>query len=200
MSNEDSKQPETTDDFELCEGVYFKIKTKELEEWEKETIEAKQLNKEQHETLKATLKKIGPNKPLTRKEIVTLIEEVRKAPSKTKKYRQSGHLVDQKLKFQAPNQPSLFDLLMPETKQKIEESRLEVKAEGIRLSYAENKLVHALNLLLFEKSQHTDPKSTTFYSGNAPSEIVPYGLPDQKFNSTRPQISTLRTVQSFYRY
>ena len=167
MNDDDIKPIETVADFELCEGVHFKITTKELEEWEKDTVQAKSLNKEQHETLKATLEKIGPNKPLTREEIVTLIEEVRKLPSKAKKYRQSGHLVDQKLKFQTPNQPSLFDTLMPETKQKIEESRLEVKAEGIRLSYAENKLIHALNLLLFEKSQNTDSKSSTFYSGNS---------------------------------
>ena len=55
-----------------------------------------------------------------------------------------------------------------------------MKAEGIKLTYAEGKLVHALNLLLCEKSQNADCKAEDFYSGNAPSELVPYGVPDQK--------------------
>ncbi len=162
---------------ELFEEVSLRVKTKELFETEKEGAEAKTLNKEQNQTLKKALERLGTDKALTRSEIITLIEEVRKP----KKYRQSGHLVDQKLKYQQPeNHPSLFDALLPETKQKIEESRLEVKAEGIKLSYAENKLLHALNLLLFEKSQHTDPKSDNFYAGNIPSDPVLYGLPDGK--------------------
>jgi hypothetical protein len=169
---------EMSADFKLCDGVCLKIKAKELPEWEKETATVKHLTKEENETLKASLDRIG-NRPLTRKEIVTLIEEVRKPQKKPKKYRQSGHLVDQKLKCRAPNQPSLFEDLLPETQQKISEARVEIKAEGIKLSYAENKLVHALNLLLFEKSQNTDPKSDSFYSGNAPSQMVPYGPPDQ---------------------
>ncbi len=168
--------------YDLCDGISLKVKAKELNEWEKETAEAKNLSKEQNETLKLALGKIGPDKTLTRKEISTLIEEIRKPHQKRKKYRQSGHLVDQKLKYSQYNQPSLFDLL-PETKQKIEESHIEVKAEGIKLTYAENKLVHALNLLLYEKSQNSDSNSSTFYSGNAPSEVVPYGVPDQKGKS-----------------
>ena len=175
---------EMAKEFELCEGVCLQIKAKEFQEWEKETANAKKLNKEQHETFKAALKMIGPEKPLSRKEIVTLIEEVRKTNRKPKKYRQSGHFIDQKLKYPYPkSQPSIFDSLLPETKQKIEESRFEVKAEGIKLTYAENKLVHALNLLLYEKSQNADPKSDTFYAGNVPSELVPYGVSDQKANT-----------------
>lgn len=166
--------------FELCEGISLKIKDKELPEWEKDTVEARKLNKEQNETLKATLEKLGPERPLTRKDILKIIEEVRRPHQKQKKYRQSGHLIDQKLKYQSPSQPSLFDLIMPETKQKIEESRIEVKAEGIKLTYAENKLVHSLNLLLYEKSQNSDPKADNFYGGNAPTELVPYGLPDHQ--------------------
>jgi len=168
-------------DYMLCEGINLKIRAKELPEWEKETADARKLNKEQHETLKLFFEKTDPNKELTRKEIVQIIEEVRKPQRKPKKYRQSGHLIDQKLKYQQPqHQPSLFDVLLPETKQKIEESRIEVKAEGIKLTYAENKLIHALNFLLCEKSQNSDSKSETFYAGNAPSELVPYGVPDQK--------------------
>ena len=170
--------------FDLCEGISLQVKAKELKEWEKETAGAKNLNNEQHKTLTAALERVGKEKELTRKEIVSLIEEIRKPSRKIKKYRQSGHLVDQKLKYKLPeDQQPLFESLLQETKQKIEESRIEVTAEGIRLSYAENKLVHALNLLLCEKSQHIDPAADNFYTGNAPSELVPYGLPDHKANA-----------------
>ena len=111
--------------FNLCEGIRLRIKAKELPEWEKDTAAAKDLNKDQHETLKATLEKIGYERPLSRDKIVKIIEEVRKPQRKPKKYRQSGHLVDQKLKYNLPkSQPSLFDSLMTETKQKIEEVKV----------------------------------------------------------------------------
>ena len=171
---------EMASDFQLCEGVCLRIKAKELPEWEKETADARKLDKDQHKILISTLEKIG-HKPLSRKELVTLIEEARRPKRKSTKYRQSGHLIDQKLKYQPPQeQISIFDTLLPETKQKIEESRFEVKAEGIKLTYAENKLVHALNLLLCEKSQNADCKAESFYAGNVPSELIPYGMPDQK--------------------
>jgi hypothetical protein len=171
---------EKAENFELCEGLVLKIKSKEKDAWTKETAEVRNFTKEQNEILKTSIERIG-DKSLTRKEMAILIEEIRKSQKKPRKYRQSGHLVDQKLKYQASkHQPSLFDTLMPETQQKIEESRIEVKAEGIKLSYAENKIVHALNLLLYEKSQNSDPEGENFYSGNAPAELVPYGVPDKK--------------------
>lgn len=174
---------EKTTRFELCEGISLFIKDQEIEDWRKATSEVKNLSKEQSETLKLSIKKIG-ERPLTKEEISTLIEEIRKPEKKTRKYRQSGHLVDQKLKYSCVEKhPTFFDLLLPETKQKIEESRLEVKAEGIKLTYAENKLIHALNFLLYDKSQSNNPSDENFYSGNVPSEIVPYGLPDNKAKS-----------------
>jgi hypothetical protein len=136
----------------------------------------------QHEELKILLEKIGNQKNLTRTEIVKIIEEIRK-PQK-QKYRQSGHLVDEKLKHSFPvnahYQPTLFDLISPNTRQKIEESKIEVKAEGIKLTPPENKLIHALNLILHEKSQNKNPTSEDFYSGNAMPELIPYGGKEQK--------------------
>lgn len=171
-------------DFKLTEGVTLQIITKDIEKWEVDTAYVKEFNKEQHETLKAAIEKIGREKPLSRKEIVTLIEEIRKPPRKPKKYRQSGHLVDQKLKYKKEEQQlSIFDTLMPETQEKIEKSKVEVRAEGIKLTYAENKLVHALNQILYEKSQNSNPEMENFYSGNGSSELVPYGLPDHKARS-----------------
>ncbi len=66
-------------------------------------------------------------------------------------------------------------MISPDTKQKIEESKIEVKAEGIKLTPPENKIVHALNRILHENSQTKNSKSDDFYSGNAPSLLVPYG-------------------------
>lgn len=162
--------------FEMCDGISLKVNKKEIPNWEAETSKAKKLTHRQNEILKETVKKLG--RPLTKKDILKIIEEVSKT-DKGKKYRQSGHLIDQKLKCNLQDQQmSLFDILSPETKQKIEESKIEVKAEGIKLTYAENKLVHALNLLLHDKSQNIDPKRENYYTGNAPFEIVPYGIPD----------------------
>lgn len=166
--------------FELCEGITFQIKAKEIEDWKKETAAAKQLNKEQSKDLKSFIEKIGAERPLTRKEIATFIEEIQK-PKKVPKYRQSGHLVDEKLKYSKPNHPETFFDLLQETKQKIEESKIEVKAEGIKLTPPENKIVHALNRILHENSQTRNPKAEDFYSGNEPSLLVPYGQnQDQK--------------------
>jgi len=84
--------------------------------------------------------------------------------------------VDEKLKYSKPSQAAtLFDLISPDTKQKIEESKIEVKAEGIKLTPPENKIVHALNRILHENSQTRNSKAEDFYSGNAPSLLVPYG-------------------------
>lgn len=166
---------EKTANFQLCDGIILQIKAKDLENWKKETAETKKLTKEQSEDLKAFISKFGSDRPLTRKEIVTFIEEIRKS-KKTPKYRQSGHLIDEKLKYSTPNsQTTLFDLL-PETKHKIEESKIEIKAEGIKLTLPENKLIHALNRILHEKSQNTrNSQDDGFYDGNISSEIVPYG-------------------------
>jgi len=97
---------------------------------------------------------------------------------KTQKIRQSGHLTDQTLKYRDPNQNQLtiFDLISPETKEKIETSAVEVKAEGIRLSAAEDKLLKALNKLLHEKSENRDIHSDAFYAGNESHHgLSPYG-------------------------
>ncbi len=169
------KVVEKTAALEICEGISLQVKAKELEEWKKETECAKKLSKEQSRDLKSFIEKFGADRVLTRKEIATFIEEIKK-PNKSPKYRQSGHLVDEKLKYVKPRQEAtLFDLISPETKQKIEESKIEIKAEGIKLTPPENKLVHALNRILYEKSQTKNPKAENFYGGNAPSQIVSYG-------------------------
>src|SRR5690606_21470107 len=70
--------------FDLCDGVTLQIRAKEFEEWEKETAPAKKLTKEQNEELKSFVTSFGKDRPLTRKEIVTFLEEVRKPKKKQK--------------------------------------------------------------------------------------------------------------------
>lgn len=161
--------------FDLCEGVVLQINLKELAKWESVSASAKKLTQEQTKDLRKIIEEFGKHRQLKRDEILNFIEELQK-PRKIQKYRQSGHLIDEKLKYSKPNQElTLFDLISPDTKRKIEESKIAVKAEGIKLTPPENKIVHALNQILHEKSQNKNSKSSDFYSGNGPSEIVPYG-------------------------
>src|SRR5438309_1049449 len=46
------KTMEIVASYDLCDGISLKIKTEELNDWEKESTEAKNLSKEQNETLK----------------------------------------------------------------------------------------------------------------------------------------------------
>lgn len=98
------------------------------------------------------------------------------------KYKRSGHLQDQLLKYIYPrdgsSQLSIFDSLQEETKKKIHEAKgIEVTemVEGIRLSPSETKVVDSLCKLLHERSQTLDPKKKGYYSGNAGSRLVSYG-------------------------
>jgi hypothetical protein len=100
-----------------------------------------------------------------------------KAPAaKKKKIRHSGHFLDQKLKYTMPDkEPSLLDLISLETKEKIATKNVEIRAEGIRLSPPQDKLINAIMRLLHEKSDNRNEHSENFYSGNVESQIVPYG-------------------------
>jgi hypothetical protein len=98
------------------------------------------------------------------------------------KYKRSGHLQDQLLKYVYPrdgsSQLSIFDSLQEGTKKDIEGvSGIEVTeiVEGIRLSPSETKVVDSLCKLLHERSQTLDPRKEGYYSGNAGSFLVPYG-------------------------
>jgi len=169
-SNKTFKILEKKIDFEIFGTIKIEIKAKEFADWIKEPLFKKKLSNEKIREVKEF---ISNNSSFSPQDLIDFIENSKKE-KKTQKYRQSGHLVDEKLKYFKENQMSLFDLLTPETKRKIEESQLEVKAEGIKLTTAENKLIHALNLILHEKSDK-NPKSENFYSGNVPSQIVEYG-------------------------
>jgi len=95
------------------------------------------------------------------------------------KFRRSGHLTDQILKYNYPKdrQPSLFDNLQSETLKDIEVAGVEVAeiVEGIKLSPSETKVIDCLCKLLHETSQTSDAKKKDYYSGNTGYELVEYG-------------------------
>lgn len=94
------------------------------------------------------------------------------------KFRRSGHLTDQILKYNYPKdrQPSLFDNLQSETLKDIEVAGVEVDhiVEGIKLSPSETKVIDCLCKLLHENSQTSDAKKEDYYSGIG-YELVEYG-------------------------
>lgn len=95
------------------------------------------------------------------------------------KFRRSGHLTDQILKYNYPKdrQPSLFDNLQSETLKDIEVAGVEVDqiVEGIKLSPSETKIIDCLCKLLHENSQTSDAKKEGYYTGNLSPELVEYG-------------------------
>ena len=95
------------------------------------------------------------------------------------KFRRSGHLTDQILKYNYPKdrQPSLFDILQSETLKDIEVAGVEVTqiVEGIKLSPSETKIIDCLCKLLHENSQNLEPKKEGYYTGNLNPELVEYG-------------------------
>jgi hypothetical protein len=100
------------------------------------------------------------------------------AAPKVPKVRHSGHLVDQKLKYNDPTkdkiQLSLFERLSPELKGEVE--KYEVKYEGIRLTSSEDRLLNAIYSLLKDKSENKNSDSERFYRGNhETTEVVPFG-------------------------
>ena len=92
------------------------------------------------------------------------------------KFKRSGHLTDQILKYNYPKdrQPSLFDNLQSETLKDIEVAGVEVAqiVEGIKFSPSETKVIDCLCKLLHETSQTSDAKKEDYYSGNMGYELV----------------------------
>jgi hypothetical protein len=97
------------------------------------------------------------------------------------KYKRSGHLTDQILKYNYPkdnsSQLSIFETLQEKTKKDIEVAGVEVSeiVEGIKLSPSETKVIDCLCKLLHETSQTSDAKKEDYYSGNIGYELDDYG-------------------------
>jgi hypothetical protein len=114
---------------------------------------------------------------------------------KKKKFRQSGHLTDQTLKYKHPSsrQMSLFDVLSNETVEKIQETKFEVKAEGIRLTPPEDRILKALCRLLHEKC---DTLSEEFDPNDGAFQLCPYGK-DQKAKAPILRISPSELYKAY---
>jgi hypothetical protein len=97
------------------------------------------------------------------------------------KFKRSGHLTDQMLKYNYPKdtapQLSIFDSLNERVKQDIKEAGVEVKeiVEGIKLSPSETKVIDCLCKLLHDTSQNLNPTKEDYYSGNFGTDLIPYG-------------------------
>ena len=97
--------------------------------------------------------------------------------ARTPKVRHSGHLVDQKLKYNDPSktqsQLTIFDARSPALHGDVE--RYSIKYEGIRFSPSEERLVTAIYTLLKEKSESKDVTSEKFYKGNYEGTEIVFG-------------------------
>jgi hypothetical protein len=130
------------------------------------------------------------------KDMIKTLEETLKLfneKEKKGKFRRSGHLTDQILKYNYPKdkQPSLFDNLQSETLKDIEVAGVEIAeiVEGIKLSPSETKVIDCLCKLLHETSQTLDAEKDDYYSGNSkpitnpetkkPENIIQYGGQDE---------------------
>ena len=93
------------------------------------------------------------------------------------KFKRSGHLTDQMLRYTYNKQPSLFDSLESKTIEAIEIAGVEVSeiVEGIKLSPSETKVIDCLCKLLHNTSQTLDATKEDYYSGNKGYEMLPYG-------------------------
>lgn len=103
---------------------------------------------------------------------------------KKERYKKSGHLTDQILKYSYPKGPgqqlSLWDMLQESTKNDINASagaEITEIVEGIKLSPSETKVIDCLCKLLHEHSQNTEPAKEDYYAGDKSDKIstVPYG-------------------------
>ena len=154
---------------------YIRSKFKALPEENKEFLS---INNEPDERL--FISKIKADVTGIQREVSRILKEIMPIIS-TGKYRKSGHLTDQILKYNYPKnngpQLSIFDILLEETKKDIESSGVEVAeiVEGIKLSPSETKVIDCLCKLLHETSQTTDAKKEDYYSGNIGYELVEYG-------------------------
>lgn len=109
----------------------------------------------------------------------TLPEQELKAP----KMRVSGHYIDLKTKYTKPdsNQISIFDTLLPETKEKLEESNITTIVEGIKLTPTQEKMINTLLSLLHKKSntkineKNKPEEPERFYRGNLTPDKAEYG-------------------------
>lgn len=108
-----------------------------------------------------------------------LPDEVKREEKKGK-FKRSGHLTDQILKYNYPpdesGQLSLWETLEDGTKKDIEVAGVERSeiVEGIKLTPSETKVIDSLCKLLHQSSQTAEPTEGDYYTGNLSPEVVEY--------------------------
>ncbi len=106
--------------------------------------------------------------------------ETPKSKERTGKFRRSGHLADQMLKYSYPKdevkQLSIWDALSETVKKDIEIHEIERSEviEGIKLTPSETKLVDTLCKMLQKSSQTINSKDKDYFTGNLEPEIIEY--------------------------
>ena len=125
------------------------------------------------------------------KELDEREKQVKKVEAKKGKFKRSGHLTDQMLKYSYPRLPSLFDSLQDGSKNEIKRAGVEIKqiVEGIKLSPSETKIIDCLSKLLHNKSQIKDATKNDYYSGNEDFHLIPYGGEQGDKNTPAPKLS-----------
>ena len=99
---------------------------------------------------------------------------------KVGKFKRSGHLTDQILKYTYPpdesGQLNLWEILEDGTKKDIQVAGVERSeiVEGIKLTPSETKVIDSLCKLLHQNSQTTEPDKRDYYTGNEAPELVEY--------------------------
>ena len=118
--------------------------------------------------------------------IPQIIEPPKKEVQKpTGKFKKSGHLTDQLLKYDYPkekaSQLTIWEQLGNETQHRIEEAEVERSevVEGIKLTASETKVMDSLCKLLHKNSETHNELSENYYTGNLKPEIVPYTRTEQ---------------------
>ena len=145
--------------FELVDNVSLIVKKEDLKLWEKGTASIKSMTSEQIETLKKFIaSQSSTSGRLTRKEIAIAIKEIEKNNSKSssaQKYRQSGHFIDNKLRYPKKD--------------------IHVSVDRMIFTEAEERLLHALSKLLRDNSQNINPYENDYYLGNESTVKSKYG-------------------------
>ena len=160
--------------FGLIYGVNLKIKAREINDWKKVKDRIHKLTKEQLSSFLQAFSEMAITTEgiFQRKDIIKIIDKILKQKKQPRKVRQSGHYVDSKLQYPAP------DKQLP-----TKELAGTVKVFGINLTPSEDKLMNVIYKLLHDKSVSNDITSDLFYTGNEPPLIIPYGDKQEKVSA-----------------
>ena len=120
-------------------------------------------------------------------------KEAKKVKKKNGKFKRSGHLQDQILKYSYPkdnkSQLSIFDSLTEATKKEIntiDGVKITEIVEGIKLTPSQTKVIDSLCKLLHNNSQNTKPELENYYTGNRDPGIVSFA---NNINTIAPKLA-----------